>query len=403
MKKKMVRVTALMLALVIALATGAMSASALQPVFEPSSSYAQSEYYQRLLDVELTGDPRQDIVNIALSQLGYREGGMAGDHGGSSRVCNNYTEYGYCLENNGSIWCTTFIWWCARQAGLDASVFPDTIWPRLLTVNIPYIGYTSTAQIQPGDVLFVENSGDDTSDHLALVVEVTDARIVAVEGNCGNVVCKITYERDIGGRADGMGDILYVGYLNYDREPSVPDASAMSQYALVTAETQLYNKHTNGDLQGVAGAGEICQLLAVRADGRCVQIERGGLAYWVDAGKVITGSMDEVMAAHQGLAVPSDTVAPEENTAAPIGTVTQSEEAGIEPSQPEATESTASTTPTTNAITAADYGQTEEKKPFLSTPEGELLVILCLLLAVVVVFITLLTVSGRRSERSRRR
>ena len=393
MKKIMLRAAAAVLAAAVVLLSGGLSAYALVPVFEPSSAYAQSEYYQRLIDVELTGDPRQDIVAVALSQLGYREGGMAGDNSGSGRVCNNYTEYGYCMGNDGSIWCTTFIWWCARQVGLDASVFPDTIWPRLLTVNIPYVGYTPTAQIQPGDILFVENSGDDTSDHLALVVEVTDSTIVTVEGNCGHVVCKITYQRDIGGRADGMGDILYIGYLNYDKDPSVPDASAMAQYALLTEEAQIYNKHTGGDMQGVAGAGEICPLLAIRADRRCIQIERGGLAYWIDASKAVTGNMDELLA----YANTDDTTTAEttRTTTQPSQTATQTEEGGIKPSQP--AENTVQTTTTT-----APSEEHKEKKPFIATPEGELLTILSLLLVVVVVFITLLAVSGKKGERTGR-
>ena len=86
------RLTALVLVLTIIMLAGAAPAAALQSAFVPSYSYAGSEYYRRLLAVELTGDPRQDIVNIALSPEGYIEGGMEGDYSGSSRVCNNFSE-----------------------------------------------------------------------------------------------------------------------------------------------------------------------------------------------------------------------------------------------------------------------------------------------------------------------
>ncbi len=295
MKYRMTRMAALVMTLIMAAAMYAVPASALQPVFEPSSSYAGGEYYRRLLEVELTGDPRTDIVNIALSQMGYKEGGMEGEYAGQGVVCNNFTEYGYSFGDPDCIWCTTFIWWCARQAGVDSTVFPDTIWPRLLAVNCPYVGYSPSAVVRPGDILFVENSGDTTSDHLALVVEVTDTRILTVEGNCGNAVAGIAYERDIGARPDGLGTILYIGYPNYERDPSIPDASSMAQYALMTHDADLFNKHTGGRNQGRLQAGQICRLLAVRNDGQWYQIECGDYAYWLRAENAIVGrDIDEL-------------------------------------------------------------------------------------------------------------
>jgi len=341
----------------------AMPAAAMQPVFEPSPSYAESEYYRRLLEVQLTGDPRQDIVNIALSQEGYIEGGMEGDFGGNGRVCNNFSEYGYAMGESGSIWCTSFIWWCARQAGLDSSVFPDTIWPRLLTVNCPYIGYTSTASIQPGDILFVENSGDDTADHLALVIDVTDSHITAIEGNCGHRVCRITYERDIGARADGMGDILYIGYLNYDKDPSVPDAASLAQYALITEDAALFNKHTGGKNQGTVLKGDRYPLLAIRGDGEWCQIELGGLAYWIDSSCAFTGTKQETIDKYFEIA--GDNYAHEVHTTAPTSddTAIIPEAAATETTTTTTTAETTAATTTTEFDSAPMQNEDESKSP----------------------------------------
>ena len=47
---------------------------AAEPTYEMSDVYEESDYYDGLLDYELTGDMRRDVVSIAYTQLGYHEG-----------------------------------------------------------------------------------------------------------------------------------------------------------------------------------------------------------------------------------------------------------------------------------------------------------------------------------------
>lgn len=47
---------------------------AVSPSYAVSKSYQSGIYYQKLLSVTLTGNQVDDIVNVALSQLGYHEG-----------------------------------------------------------------------------------------------------------------------------------------------------------------------------------------------------------------------------------------------------------------------------------------------------------------------------------------
>ena len=66
--------------------------------YTPSSLYQSSKYYTALKDITLTGNQAQDIVNVALSQVGYHEGDSISDLGGGNiNGSNNYTEYGYWL------------------------------------------------------------------------------------------------------------------------------------------------------------------------------------------------------------------------------------------------------------------------------------------------------------------
>ena len=55
----------------------------------------------------LTGNQRVDAVNIAKSQVGYREGS------------GNLNAYGSDLGQNGLEWCAFFAIWCTKKAGVD--------------------------------------------------------------------------------------------------------------------------------------------------------------------------------------------------------------------------------------------------------------------------------------------
>lgn len=79
------------------------------PQDDPSMSdaYKNSEFYQKLKEVNLTGNYEEDIVNVARSQIGYTETG------------NNNTAYGAFTKQNKESWCASFVSWCASKAGLS--------------------------------------------------------------------------------------------------------------------------------------------------------------------------------------------------------------------------------------------------------------------------------------------
>ena len=126
------RIVSIVLAVCICMAmfSGVLPvANAVTPGYTVSSAYQSSSYYSALLAVELTGDQREDIINVALSQVGYSEGSYTGDTGGADDgTYSNYTEYNYWYHNHvtsgmpvgGSYapWCATFVSWCARHADI---------------------------------------------------------------------------------------------------------------------------------------------------------------------------------------------------------------------------------------------------------------------------------------------
>lgn len=121
-----------------------------------------------------TGNQRHDIVQVALTQVGYQEGS------------NNYTKYGVFHNNANAQWCGYFVSWCARQAGI-----PTSILPRAGLANPSAWGlstFTSSQRIpQPGD-LFFKNLSSNT--HMGIVYYVDGNTVYTIEGNTSTT----TYE-----------------------------------------------------------------------------------------------------------------------------------------------------------------------------------------------------------------
>ena len=61
-------------------------ARAAEPLLKVSDLYRDSVYFQRLSDVSLSGDYRADLVNVAISQVGYHEGDSYDDYAGGNAV-----------------------------------------------------------------------------------------------------------------------------------------------------------------------------------------------------------------------------------------------------------------------------------------------------------------------------
>ena len=214
----------------------APKAAAASPNYTVSSAYRSSSFYSSLLDVQLTGNQREDIINVALSQVGYREGNYSGDYGGEDDgYYNNYTEYNYWYNNyissdmpvggSWAPWCATFVSWCAEQAGIPTSILKRSTaaghgsW--CFDVNF-YSGSGTLANSSDNDSYFqgyyyTPKCGDlfftRSWSHVGLVVEANGNYVTTVEGNTNN-----------DGSADGFGVFvrtryigdLYFGVPNYN-------------------------------------------------------------------------------------------------------------------------------------------------------------------------------------------
>ncbi len=246
-----------------------LGADALASVFDHSDSYRASNYYIDLLSINLTGNFREDIAAVAMSQVGYHEGKSAADLGGGSSGKNNFTEYGKNFGLEGDSWCSVFVWWCARQAGVNESIIYKTEWAKASLQPFESLPLSRCENIRVGDIAFIDmNYGDGIEDHAGIVVGVSDNEIVTVEGNTSNAVRKQTYSRKTGLRDDGNGKILYVGSPAYGGENS---RQCVYETVFVSSFGASVYSSIGGEKLGTLDDGEY-MLLASDPSGHWLQI-----------------------------------------------------------------------------------------------------------------------------------
>ena len=198
---------------VITVCSAAAPALALTPTYRVTKAYEASRYYKELLEVELTGNYRADLVNIALTQVGYHEGENAKDRDGMHMGNQgNWTEYGYYCECDGFAWCAMFITWCARQAKIPQSIIYDSRLARNYSFGVDF---EKRGEYIPriGDLVFFVEPGQEWT-HVGIVLGTDDVGVYTIEGNTRDQVRVRYYEFD---------DEYIKGYGPYESEPCTED------------------------------------------------------------------------------------------------------------------------------------------------------------------------------------
>ena len=198
-RMKINRFIALLMSLFILLGSGALLISAATPTYEVSKQYEKSKYYQNFKKVPLSGDQATDVVAIALSQLGYREGNSEKDLGGTSdNGVRDFVEYNVLygkIDNNqgngvsyGYYWCASFVNWCLRQAGVEVkdSAAAEISCRRWLQKCKDAGMYREKGVYAPvaGDLIFFKDSDSAVSStHMGIVLYSDAKNVYTVEGN----------------------------------------------------------------------------------------------------------------------------------------------------------------------------------------------------------------------------
>jgi hypothetical protein len=160
--------------------------------------------------VARSGDYCADLVNVALSQVGYHEGSDNGGLDGTEYWGGkNYTRYGQLFGINDS-WCAMFVSWCARTAGIPANVLNNATMAVVASgsyaFHMPFYR-RGTYTPKPGDLIFFRLPGY----HVGIVTQVSEGRITTVEGNSTDAVRMNVYSPD---------ESTISGYGVYSRRPA---------------------------------------------------------------------------------------------------------------------------------------------------------------------------------------
>ncbi len=218
---KLTKLLSLLLAVLLLVGAGAVTVSALEahgtgilmrkwltndPNYQFSEGYKSSVWYKNFTDLELTPNTRNNILSIAISQLGYHEG-EDGDYTGTNTGSEgNCVEYFRLLipnwSNNSDEWCACFVNWCLNQAHVDYASSEIGCWKwvgELKTMRMfqDSKAYGGTYTPKPADMIFFNWKEVNTgSGHIGYVFYTTDTRVFTIEGNADNNVTVRSYALD---------------------------------------------------------------------------------------------------------------------------------------------------------------------------------------------------------------
>ncbi len=187
--------TIIAILLVLALLAPLAPAEAVDPSYTVSGVYSESVYCENLRKLTLSGDYRTDLVNVALTQVGYHEGAGSRERDGMNLTSDgNWTEYGYFSACDGYAWCAMFISWCARQARIPGSLIQNSTVARAYSFGLPFY-LKEDYSPRTGDIVFFAEKGH-VWDHVGIVMGVRQNWVYTIEGNARNMVRIKRYRPD---------------------------------------------------------------------------------------------------------------------------------------------------------------------------------------------------------------
>jgi len=258
------------------------------PNYSFSDAYKETVWYDNFTDLTLTENHRNNVLRIAVSQLGYHEGvADSGDFSGMDQSARgNCVEYARLLinrqganyNNNSYEWCACFVNWCLNQAHIDYadSEIGCWKWVQILKDKSMFqnsVAYKGTYTPQPADMIFFNWSGNNThAGHIGLVLYTTETTVYTIEGN--------STDNNVGIRSYALDDPRVIGYGTppyvEGNEPtldfSCKDGMPRGEYVVNSSTTYLMESPGKGRVCRVP-LGSSVSLKTV--DGKFAQVEYG--------------------------------------------------------------------------------------------------------------------------------
>ncbi len=163
----------------------------------------QLDWQKMLSEVDYKENLKENLVKVAKTQLGYSESikNFQVDENGNRR---GYTRYGEWFGSPYSDWSAMFVSFCLHYAGSDTSQTPYNLGSeamRLAWNDKNILKDTNLYDVQAGDVIFLDDNGDEKADRVGIVTHITDLYVNVIEGDVDGSVkenaCKKSDEKII--------------------------------------------------------------------------------------------------------------------------------------------------------------------------------------------------------------
>lgn len=130
---------------------------------------------------------RKSLIQIALKEYGVKEW-PGRSH--NTRILQYMKESGFDFIDDETSWCSIFVNWCAKKAGLKYSGKPTA--RSWLDVGIDIL----EKDVQMGDiVIFWRDSPESWKGHVGIYISTDNEFIYVLGGNQNNMVCILPYTK----------------------------------------------------------------------------------------------------------------------------------------------------------------------------------------------------------------
>ena len=267
-------------------AEGRMASADVRLPVSVRTAETEADWHATFAQVQLTGDPRTDVIAIARTQLGYTASrtDFTVQPGGDWM---HYSRYGAWYGSPYINWCAAFAGFCLHYAGVTDVPFHSNCGEWLALLQAQGLYRPADAYFpMPGDVVFIDHDGNGTPDHAGLVEALTVTRtgddagfrftLSTIEGNREDQVGSFSYD---------ASDATILGYGQI--AGSVSDGFTAVIDALIAYDAE--EAFTGSE---EAAAGLVFQRLQTAYDAGLLS-EEDYTALWMRLGMMLYGDVAE--------------------------------------------------------------------------------------------------------------
>lgn len=256
----------------------------------PSQAYKGTVYHNSLLSVNLTGDQRDDVIAVALSQLYYAEGNSEEEfHGLNASGDGNFTEYCFnygALDQDGNgtrefgyPWCAAFVTFCLRRAEISKTIAPShvncTSWLNIFKQSSSNYKYYARGTYTPikGDIIFFKSETTSrASDHVGLVIGLANGYVYTVEGNTSGGVYIKSY---------ALNNTYIVGYAVPKYTSEITESNLSKEYVVTARDSLNMREGASTSHSVITTLKRDTKLEVISFSGSWAKVKANGKEGWV--------------------------------------------------------------------------------------------------------------------------